>query len=61
MLAAMGVDPDWAKASIRFGLGRSTTAEEVSRVADAVVAAVTKLRAESPLWAAKLRGEVVDW
>lgn len=61
VLDAMGVDPDWAKASIRFGLGRSTTAEDVSRVADAVVAAVTKLRAESPLWAAKLRGEGVDW
>ena len=61
VLDAMGVDPAWAKASIRFGLGRSTTAEDVSRVAAAVVAAVEKLRAESPLWAAKQRGDTIDW
>lgn len=61
VLDAMGVAPDWAKASIRFGLGRSTTPADVSRAADAVVAEVEKLRAESPAWAAKQRGETLDW
>ena len=61
VLDAMGVEPEWAKASIRFGLGRRTTDAEVAQVADAVVAAVTKLREESPMWAARVRGETLDW
>lgn len=58
VLRAMGVDPELADASVRFGLGRFTTEAEVDRVADAVVRAVGKLRARSELW--KLREAGVD-
>lgn len=61
VLEAMGVDREWAKASIRFGLGRSTTPHDVASAADAVIAAVAKLRAESPSWRAREHGETVDW
>ena len=61
VLNAMGVDPDWATASIRFGLGRDTTADEIDIVAEATVEAVTKLRASSPLWKAHQAGETIDW
>jgi len=61
VLRAMGVDSDWAKASIRFGLGRSTTSDDIARTADSVIDAVTSLRAESPMWAARQRGETLEW
>lgn len=61
VLDAMGVPRDWSTASIRFGLGRGTTQDEVDEVADAVLAAVAELRARSPLWAAKQRGDSIDW
>ena len=48
VLEAMGVPKDWSAASVRFGLGRHTTAEEVRAVADAVVEAVGRLRERSP-------------
>ncbi len=44
VLAAMGVSSELAHASIRFGLGRGTTDEEVDFVADRVVDATTRLR-----------------
>jgi cysteine desulfurase len=44
VLAALGLSLDEARSSLRFGLGRFTTAEEVEFAAEAVVAAVTKLR-----------------
>jgi cysteine desulfurase len=50
VLKALGVPDSLAHASIRFGLGRSTTAEEVDFVVDRVVAAVDKLRAISPAY-----------
>eukprot|EP01055_Gregarina_sp_Pseudo9_P000669 Gregarina_sp_Pseudo_9__668@NODE_1424_length_1613_cov_42_560356_g1322_i0_p1_GENE_NODE_1424_length_1613_cov_42_560356_g1322_i0NODE_1424_length_1613_cov_42_560356_g1322_i0_p1_ORF_typecomplete_len501_score135_34Aminotran_5/PF00266_19/1_2e109Pyridoxal_deC/PF00282_19/1_7e18Beta_elim_lyase/PF01212_21/1_1e12DegT_DnrJ_EryC1/PF01041_17/2_2e10Aminotran_1_2/PF00155_21/2_6e10OKR_DC_1/PF01276_20/1e07OKR_DC_1/PF01276_20/5e02Cys_Met_Meta_PP/PF01053_20/2_3e07SelA/PF03841_13/1_3e05Aminotran_3/PF00202_21/0_00045Am len=50
VLRALGVDEELAHTSIRFGLGRFTTEEEVDFVADAVVEAVNKLRSLSPLW-----------
>jgi cysteine desulfurase len=61
VLDAMGVDRDWAKASIRFGLGRSTTEEHVEKTARATIDAVNALRAESPMWAAHQRGETIEW
>ena len=39
----------------------STTLDEVARTGDAVLAAVDRLRAESPMWAARQRGETPDW
>ncbi len=44
VLAAMGLDEDMARASLRFGLGRFTTAEEVDFAVDAVASAVARLR-----------------
>jgi cysteine desulfurase len=45
VLRSMGVRPDLAAASIRFSVGRTTTAEEVDRAADRLVEEVTRLRA----------------
>jgi cysteine desulfurase len=50
VLHAMGVGDDLAHSSIRFGLGRFTTEEEVDYVADLVIRKVTKLREMSPLY-----------
>ncbi|MBF0424944.1 MAG: IscS subfamily cysteine desulfurase [Magnetococcales bacterium] len=50
VLRAMGVGEEMAHTSIRFGLGRQTTDEEVKFVIDKVVTAVEKLRDMSPLW-----------
>ena len=48
VLRAIGVDDILANASIRFGLGRSTTAEEIDIVVDALVEKVGRLRALAP-------------
>jgi cysteine desulfurase len=44
VLRALGRPEDLARASLRFGLGRFTTEEEVDFAADAVVEAVSRLR-----------------
>ena len=48
VLRAMGVEESLAEASIRFGLGRFTTAEEIEHTADAIVSAVEEQRRRSP-------------
>jgi cysteine desulfurase len=50
VLRALGVGDELAHSSIRFGLGRWTTEEEVDFVADLVVQKVEHLRSMSPLW-----------
>jgi cysteine desulfurase len=50
VLRAMGVTDDLAHSSIRFGLGRFTTAEEIDWVTRLVVEKVGKLRDMSPLY-----------
>jgi len=45
VLGAMGCDENRARGSVRFSLGRFTTAEEVELALDTVVEAVTELRA----------------
>ena len=50
VLRAMGVSDDLAHSSIRFGLGRFTTEEEVDHVVRLVVEKVKKLRDMSPLY-----------
>ncbi|WP_348652770.1 IscS subfamily cysteine desulfurase [Polyangium sp. 6x1] len=50
VLHAMGIGDDLAHSSIRFGLGRFTTDEEVDYVADLVIRKVNKLREMSPLY-----------
>jgi cysteine desulfurase len=50
VLRALGVGDELAHSSIRFGLGRFNTEEEVDYVADLVVGKVRRLRDLSPLW-----------
>jgi cysteine desulfurase len=50
VLKALGVGEDLAHTSIRFGIGRFNTQEEVDYVADRVVETVTRLRELSPLY-----------
>jgi cysteine desulfurase len=50
VLKALGVGEDLAHTSIRFGLGRFSTEEEVDYVIDKMVQVVTKLRELSPLY-----------
>jgi cysteine desulfurase len=50
VLKALGVGEDLAHTSIRFGLGRFNTDEEVDYVADRVVETVSRLRELSPLY-----------
>ena len=52
VLRAMGVADDMAHASIRFGLGRFNTEEEVDHAARLVVEKARKLREMSPVWEA---------
>ena len=49
VLKALGVPDELAHSSIRFGLGRFNTAEEVDFVIEATVAAVKRLRETAPL------------
>ena len=50
VLRALGVPEDLAHSSIRFGLGRFTTEEEIDYAIDSVARAVAELRALSPLY-----------
>jgi cysteine desulfurase len=49
VLTAIGVPAELAHASIRFGVGRWTTEEEIDFAAEAAVSAVARLREKSPL------------
>ena len=53
VLLAMGLDEDTARASLRFGLGRFTTAEEIDFAIEAVAQAVSRLRRTSVAWTAQ--------
>lgn len=50
VLRALGVEEEMAHTSIRFGIGRFTTAAEIDYAAEALVGKVQKLREMSPLW-----------
>jgi cysteine desulfurase len=50
VLRALGIGDELAHSSIRFGLGRFNTEEEVDYVADLVADKVTRLRDLSPLY-----------
>ncbi len=64
VLRAMDVGEDLAHSSIRFGVGRFTTREEVDFAADQVIAAVKRLRELSPLYEMAQEGidlKTVKW
>jgi cysteine desulfurase len=46
----MGVDVELAHTSIRFGIGRFTTDEELELAIDQIIETVIKLREMSPLY-----------
>ena len=58
MIQALGVGADLAHSSIRYGLHRFTTEDEVDYVADRTVDVVRRLREMSPLY--ELAKEGVD-
>jgi len=50
VLRAIGVNEELAHTSLRFGLGRFTTEEEVDKTVDHLIQEVERLREMSPLW-----------
>merc|ERR1711874_435240 len=50
VLGAIGADEDLAHSSIRFGIGRFTSEEEVDYTAERCIKEVQRLREMSPLW-----------
>jgi cysteine desulfurase len=64
VLRALGVGDELAHSSIRFGLGRFNTKEEVDFVIDLVVHEVTRLREMSPLYEMAQAGidlKTIEW
>ena len=50
VLKALGLGDDLAHSSLRFGLGRFTTDEQIDYTVKAISYTVIKLREMSPLW-----------
>lgn len=50
VLRALGVDEELAHTSLRIGIGRFTTEEEIDYAGDIIISAVERLRELSPLW-----------
>ncbi len=64
VLRALGVGDELAHSSIRFGIGRFTTEEEVDYVGTLVVDAVNRLREMSPLYEMAQEGidlSTIEW
>jgi cysteine desulfurase len=64
VLRALGVGSDLAHSSIRFGIGRFTTEEEVDYTIDRMLKAVNHLREMSPLYEMAKEGidlSTVEW
>ena len=50
VLKSLGLNDDMARASIRFGLGRFTTDEEIDEAISIAKIAITEQRKRSPVW-----------
>ena len=64
VLRALGVEEDMAHTSLRIGLGRFTTEQEVDTAVEELVRHVLKLREMSPLWEMAQEGidiKSVEW
>jgi cysteine desulfurase len=57
VLRALGVSEELAHTSLRFGIGRFTTDEDVDGILEHVIHNVERLRDMSPLWELELEGE----
>ncbi len=64
VLHALGVDEELSHTSIRFGIGRFTTEEEIDYAIDLISKKVQKLRDLSPLWEMMQEGidiKSIEW
>lgn len=64
VLRSLGVDEDLAHTSIRFGIGRFTTEEEIDKAIEVVASNIQKLREMSPLWEMAQEGidlKTIQW
>jgi cysteine desulfurase len=64
VLRALGVEDELAHTSLRIGLGRFTTEEEVDYAVEKIATEVTRLREMSPLWEMAQEGidiKSIEW
>jgi len=64
VLRALGVEEELAHTSLRIGIGRFTTEEEVDFAADRIAGEVKRLREMSPLWEMAQEGidiKSIEW
>jgi cysteine desulfurase len=60
VLRAMGVPEQLAHASLRLSIGRFSTEQEIDRAVEWISAAVTRLRAFSPVWRVYCAGSPIE-